>query len=178
MSLTFPARFMLVGAMNPCPCGYYGDPHHECICTPTAIRRYRAKVSGPLLDRLDIHIEVPAVAYAELISTEAGEASKAVRDRVIAARTVQSARFAGQQDRFCNGHMSSRDIRSQCVVDGGGQKLLEIAVTRLGLSARAYDRILKVGRTISDLDGCDIIESRHIGEAIQYRSLDRSIPGA
>ena len=178
MSLTFPARFMLVGAMNPCPCGYYGDPHHECTCTPPAIQRYRAKVSGPLLDRLDIHIEVPAVAYAELISTEAGEASNAVRDRVMAARTVQSERFAGQEDRFCNGHMSSRDIRSQCVVDSGGQKLLEIAVTRLGLSARAYDRILKVGRTISDLDGCDIIESRHIGEAIQYRSLDRSIPGA
>ena len=178
MSVTFPSRFMLVGAMNPCPCGYYGDPRHECTCSAPVIQRYRARISGPLLDRLDIHIEVPAVAYADLTSTEAGESSTAIRERVVAARAVQSERFAGQEDRFCNGHMNSRDIRSLCGIDDGGRKLLEIAVTKLGLSARAYDRILRVGRTIADLDGCATIASHHIGEAIQYRTLDRAIPTA
>jgi len=174
ITLTYPSRFMLVAAMNPCPCGYLGDGRHDCVCDPTMIQRYRARVSGPLLDRLDIHVEVPAVAYDELASGSVGEPSDAIRERVERARAVQLARFQGQPDRFCNAHMQIRDHRKYCAVDGKAEELLEMAVTRLGLSARAYHRILKVARTIADLEGADPIDQRHIGEAVQYRALDHS----
>ena len=175
VTLTYPARFMLIAAMNPCPCGYFSDPRHECTCSPPAVQRYRARISGPLLDRLDIHIEVPAVGYEDLTDRRGGESSGAIRERVELARTLQARRFSEQDDRFCNGHMSSREIRVHCQVAGKGEELLEVAITRLGLSARAYDRILKVGRTIADLDGAEVIQAQHIGEAIQYRSLDRAV---
>ncbi|MDI6740065.1 MAG: YifB family Mg chelatase-like AAA ATPase [Candidatus Edwardsbacteria bacterium] len=177
MSLTFPASFMLAGAMNPCPCGYYTDPNHECTCSPTAIQKYLARVSGPLLDRIDIHIEVPALKYKELSDKESGEPSAAIQARVDAARNVQLARFAGRRHIFCNAHMQSKDIRRFCEIDAKSEELLRTAIDRFGLSARAYDRILKVSRTIADLEGAETIASGHIAEAIQYRSLDRNVWG-
>jgi magnesium chelatase family protein len=172
-SLTYPSRFMLVAAMNPCPCGYYGDPNNECICTIPQIQRYRAKVSGPLLDRIDIQIEVPAVRYRDLAGRESGEPSAGIRERVNRARQIQLDRFKGHKI-YCNGQMTNRHIKKFCAIDEESQRLLETAVDRLGLSARAYVRILKVARTIADLDGREDISSAHISEAIQYRSLDRS----
>ncbi|HTY08773.1 MAG TPA: YifB family Mg chelatase-like AAA ATPase [Candidatus Edwardsbacteria bacterium] len=177
MSLTFPASFMLAGAMNPCPCGYYTDPTHECTCSPLAIQKYLAKVSGPLLDRIDIHIEVPALKYKELSDREAGEPSAAIQARADAARALQLRRFAGQARIFCNAHMQSRDIRRYCVIGNESEALLRTAIDRFGLSARAYDRILKVARTIADLEPCADIGPGHIAEAIQYRSLDRNVWG-
>ena len=177
MSLTFPASFMLAGAMNPCPCGFYTDPGHECTCSPTAIQKYLARVSGPLLDRIDIHIEVPALRYKELSDREAGEPSAAIQARVDEARAVQLRRFAGRKHMFCNAHLQSRDIRRCCEIDGASEDLLRTAIDRFGLSARAYDRILKVARTIADLEGTERIASGHIAEAIQYRSLDRNVWG-
>ncbi|MFZ0889205.1 MAG: YifB family Mg chelatase-like AAA ATPase [Candidatus Binataceae bacterium] len=171
-TLTFPASVMLVAAMNPCPCGFYTDTQHECTCTPIAIQRYRSRISGPLLDRIDIHIEVPAVKYAELSDKGAGENSDAIRERVNRARQLQLARFAGRQF-YCNAQMTPRDLRAFCQLDGASERLLEIAINRLGLSARAYTRILKVARTIADLDEGAPIAAHHVGEAIQYRSLDR-----
>ncbi len=171
-SITYPAGIMLVAAMNPCICGYATDPQHECTCTPQQIQRYRAKISGPLLDRIDIQIEVPAVKYKELSDREAGEDSAAIRIRVNKARAGQLKRFAGRT-LYCNAQMSSRDIRKFCQPDTTGEKLLESAMTRLGLSARAYTRILKVARTIADLSGAEQIGSAHVAEAIQYRALDR-----
>ncbi|MEO6723784.1 MAG: YifB family Mg chelatase-like AAA ATPase [Blastocatellia bacterium] len=173
MSLTFPASLMLVGAMNPCNCGYYGDPTRECRCTPPQIQRYISKVSGPLLDRIDIHINVPAVKVSELSAKENGETSAEIRSRVIRARKVQQERFLGEHV-YCNAQMPSRLIRKYCQLNTSAQQLLERAIMKLGLSARAYDRILKVSRTIVDLEGVDQIEDRHISEAVQYRTLDRT----
>src|SRR5437016_2114342 len=174
MSLTFPARFMLAAAMNPCPCGFFNDPSRECTCTPPMIQRYVSKISGPLLDRIDIHIEVPAVKYKELRAPSAAEESIAVRRRVLEARQRQLERFKGDKKIYANAQMMPKLIRKYCAIAADGEKLLENAITRLGLSARAHDRILKVARTIADLDGAASIESKHLSEAIQYRTLDRS----
>ena len=173
LSLTYPAQFMLAAAMNPCPCGYSTDPDHECSCTPQQIQKYLARISGPLLDRIDIHIEVPRVKYSELSSEQTGESSEQIRLRVEEARKIQLKRFEDKADIFCNARMESKDIRRYCKIDDQGQELLKIAITKLGLSARAYDRILKVARTIADLEHCLEIKPEHISEAIQYRSLDR-----
>ena len=175
MSLDFPANFMLVCAMNPCPCGNYGNPNHECSCTPLQIQKYMAKISGPLLDRIDIHVEVPAVKVAELGRKKAGESSAEIRARVIVARDAQKKRFAHQDGLFANADMQSKEIREFCTIDSGGEELLKTAMTKLGLSARAYDRILKVARTVADLAGSDQIRLEHLSEAIQYRSLDRNL---
>jgi magnesium chelatase family protein len=174
LSVSFPARFMLAAAMNPCPCGFFGDPTRQCQCTPPQIQRYVSKISGPLLDRIDIHIEVPAVKYKELRGESNAEDSASVRQRVVAARHRQVERFTHEKRVYANAQMSPKLIRKHCALGSDGEKLLETAVTRLGLSARAHDRILKVARTIADLDACDSIESRHLSEAIQYRTLDRS----
>ncbi len=175
MSVEFPANFMLVCAMNPCPCGYYTDPNKECTCNPQMIQKYMAKISGPLLDRIDLHIEVPAVKYKELSSKESGEKSEQIRNRVIEARDIQTKRFSGRRGLFANADMQSKEIREFCKIDEQGEELLKMAITKLGLSARAYDRILKVGRTIADLAGSTEIRPEHLSEAIQYRSLDRNL---
>lgn len=168
MTLNFPASFMLVAAMNPCPCGYYGDPTRECRCTPAIIQRYLGKISGPLLDRIDIQIEVPAVPYKELRQGEVTETSADMRARVEKARELQRARGC------TNARMPTRLIRKQCALDETGERTLEMAMRRMSLSARAHDRILKVARTIADLDESPSIAAKHIAEAIQYRSLDRN----
>jgi magnesium chelatase family protein len=173
MSLTFPARFMLSAAMNPCPCGFFNDPSRECTCTPPMIQRYVSKISGPLLDRVDIHIDMPAVKYGELRQDTGGETSEQIRERVVRARDLQVGRYQGEKI-YCNAQMSSRQIRKYCNISAECERLLESAMTRLGLSARAHDRILKVARTIADLDEAESIGTVHISEAIQYRSLDRS----
>jgi len=172
-SLTFPARFMLAAAMNPCPCGYFGDTSRECSCSPTMIQRYVSKISGPLLDRIDIHIEVPAVRYADLAAKPPGEGSVEIRERVTAARRVQQERFKDQKI-YSNAQMTPRLIRQHCEIDDDSRRHLEHAMNKMGLSARAYDRILKVSRTLADLDRLERIHARHISEAIQYRSLDRN----
>lgn len=174
VSVTFPARFMLAAAMNPCPCGYFGDPTRECHCTAPMIQRYVSKISGPLLDRIDIHIEVPAVKYKELRAPSSSEDSAAVRGRVIAARDRQAERLKGEKSTYCNAQMASKLIRKCCAITQDGEKLLENVVTRLGLSARAHDRILKVARTIADMEGAPDIQGKHLSEAIQYRTLDRT----
>jgi magnesium chelatase family protein len=173
MSLTFPARFMLAAAMNPCPCGYFNDRTRECHCTPPMIQLYVSKISGPLLDRIDIHIDVPAVNYKELRGGAAIEGSDQIRARVIHARDIQLQRFAGQK-LYSNAQMSTSQIRKYCELTPDCERLLERAINQQGLSARAHDRILKVSRTIADLEGAAQIESRHIAEAIQYRTLDRT----
>ncbi|HEY0943662.1 MAG TPA: YifB family Mg chelatase-like AAA ATPase [Opitutaceae bacterium] len=172
--VTLPCSFMLVAAMNPCPCGYLGDRRRECRCTPTQIQRYRARVSGPLLDRIDLHIEAPALAIAELRTEQMGESSSSMRSRVQAARDRQHARFAGTRV-TANARMSHAHIRQHCAVDSALGGLLQHAMEQLALSARAYDRILKVARTIADLAGAERIEESHLLEAIQYRSLDRNL---
>ena len=177
VSLTYPARLTLVAAMNPCPCGYHGSPDHECQCLPSQIQRYISKVSGPLLDRIDLHIEVPAVPFKDLSSDPTGESSAEIRTRVNEARARQLLRFKDTPRQFCNAHMESREIREYCKVDHAAHEVLRNAITKLGLSARAYDRILKVSRTIADLECSDDIASIHVGEAIQYRSLDRAMWG-
>jgi len=173
MSLTYPAQFMLAGAMNPCPCGYYGEPAHDCRCTPRHVQRYRARISGPLLDRIDIHLEVPAVSFKDLAQDERAESSAAIRERVIAARGRQLARFEHEAHIYANAHMDTRDIRRYCRIAESSKNLLRIAIVHLGLSARAYDRILKVARTIADLEDVADIADIHVSEAIQYRTLDR-----
>lgn len=173
-SITYPASFMLMAAMNPCPCGYYGDPKKECSCTPIQIHRYRTKVSGPLLDRIDIHVEVPPVKYKELSVDAGGETSAQIQDRVNRARQIQKDRFKGTGI-YSNSQMPPAQVRKQSKPDPEGLKLLETAIDKLGLSARAYDRILKVSRTIADLEESETVLSQHISEAIQYRSLDRSL---
>jgi magnesium chelatase family protein len=171
-SINYPASFMLVAAMNPCVCGFLTDPQKECICTPLQIQRYRSKVSGPLLDRIDIQVEVPGLRYQELASKDAGETSDVIRARVNAARSIQLQRF--QKTKIhANAQMGTREIKRYCSVKDDAEKLLETAINKLGLSARAYSRVLKVGRTIADLAGAENIEASHIAEAIQYRSLDR-----
>jgi len=173
-SFTYPARVMLIAAMNPCPCGFLGDRVRPCICSAAQIQRYRAKVSGPLLDRLDLHIEVPAVPFRELATEDRGEASERIRSRVIAARNIQTQRY--QESRtHSNAHLRPGQLRKYCRLDGPGRALIEQAVTRLGLSARAYMRIIKVARTIADLNGGGGISSAHVAEAVQYRSLDRPL---
>ena len=171
-SINYPASFMLVAAMNPCVCGFFTDPQKECTCTPLQIQRYRSKVSGPLLDRIDIQIEVPGLRYQELASKDAGEPSSAIRSRVNQARTIQLHRF-DKSKLHANAQMGTREIKRYCAVQEDAERLLETAINKLGLSARAYSRVLKVGRTIADLAGAENIEAAHIAEAIQYRSLDR-----
>jgi magnesium chelatase family protein len=174
VSVTFPSRFMLAAAMNPCPCGYFGDPTRECHRTPPMIQRYVSKTSGPLLDRIDIQIEVPSVKYKELRAPAASEDSAVVRTRVIEARELQHKRFTAEKNTSSNVQMAPKMIRKHRAISADGEKLLENAVSRLGLSARAHDRNLKVSRTIADLDGSESIEPKHLCEAIQYRTLDRS----
>jgi magnesium chelatase family protein len=174
MSLTFPARFMLAAAMNPCPCGYFNDRSRECTCTQPMIQRYISKISGPLLDRIDIHIDVPSVNYKEMRAAAAPEGSTQIRERVVRARERQLNRFAAAKERiYSNAQMAPKQIRLYCDLTTDCERLLERAMTQQGLSARAHDRILKVSRTIADLEGAENIEPKHIAEAIQYRTLDR-----
>ncbi|HIE43952.1 MAG TPA: ATP-binding protein [Candidatus Omnitrophica bacterium] len=173
-SLSYPARFMLVGAMNPCPCGYFTHPEKECRCSPHQIQKYRSKISGPLLDRIDIHIEVPPLKFTEVSESSEAEESQSVRQRVNKTRRIQYERFRDKKY-FCNAAMSTKDINLYCRVDKEGEQLLKQAMTRFGLSARAYHKILKVSRTIADLEGEDEIHFHHIAEAIQYRTLDRNL---
>jgi magnesium chelatase family protein len=175
MSLTFPARFMLAAAMNPCPCGFHNDRTRECHCTPPMIQRYISKISGPLLDRIDIHIDVPAVNYKEMRATSEPESSAKILERVVRTRDIQLKRFGGRREKlFCNAQMPPQLIRKFCELSGDCERLLERAMVQQGLSARAHDRILKVARTIADVEGCVQLEPKHIAEAIQYRTLDRT----
>ena len=172
-SVDYPASFMLVASMNPCPCGFYNHPEKSCVCGPGVVQKYLNRISGPLLDRIDLHVEVTPVAFSELSRKEASEASEVVRQRVIKAREKQATRFAGMRGVHCNAQMQARLLQRFCRLDAAGQQLLKTAMDRLGLSARAYDRILKVARTIADLEGSEPIAAHHLAEAIQYRSLDR-----
>jgi len=174
-SITYPASFMLVAAMNPCPCGYLGDNRHQCTCTPSQIHRYRHRVSGPLLDRIDIHIEVPAVPYKELSTEYSGERSEEIRKRVLSARGIQLGRFQDDRRIYSNGQMKTRHIKKYCRLNPDAQSLLEMAMHKLALSARAYTRILKLSRTIADLEASEEIHPHHVSEAIQYRTLDRGL---
>ncbi len=173
MTIDYPASFMLVAAMNPCPCGYYNHPTVECTCPAGAVKKYMNKISGPLLDRIDLHIEVTPVPVSQLNNMQQGESSAAIRERVVAARAIQTARFAGHPGVHCNAQMTSKLTREHCQLDDECRSIIETAMNRLGLSARAYDRILRVSRTIADLEGSPAIQSRHLQEAITYRSLDR-----
>ena len=174
-SVTFPSEFMLVAAMNPCPCGYFGDLKRECRCSPVQVQRYRQRISGPLLDRIDLHIEVPAVEYRDISSTRVEEGSAAIRERVIGARERQQTRFKSDAKTNCNARMQARHIKQHCKLSEDSQELIRIAMTELHLSARAYDRILKVSRTVADLAGSDEITPEHVSEAIQYRTFDRTL---
>lgn len=174
-SVTFPCRFMLVAAMNPCPCGYLGDPRRNCRCSTAQIQRYRNRISGPLLDRIDIHVEVPAVRYADLASLQRGESSSAIRERVLRARQAQRERFRETPHIHCNAGMRARETQRHCRPDEDAQQFLKMAIQDLHFSARAYDRILKVARTIADLAGAEAVEAPHVQEAIQYRCLDREL---
>jgi magnesium chelatase family protein len=160
-------------ATHQCPCGYFGDPLHNCTCTPPLIQRYLARVSGPLLDRIDLHIQVPAVKYKELAEDEKSEESAVIRERILSARRLQGQRL-GAFGIYCNAQMTPRTLRRFCRLDSESQKQMENAITRIGLSARAYDRILKVSRTIADLENSENIRAHHVSEAIQYRTLDRT----
>lgn len=173
LSVDYPASFMLIAAMNPCPCGYYNHPEKECICGPHVVQRYLSKVSGPLLDRIDLHVEVTPVEFNELASGRPAEKSSDIRKRVIAARQIQRERFDRVANIHNNAQMSTKMVREVCQIDDNGNLLLKAAMERLGLSARAYDRILKVSRTIADMEGCQHIGNEHLAEAIQFRSLDR-----
>ena len=173
-SSRFPANFILIAALNPCPCGYRNDPRRECHCTIPQIERYMAKISGPLLDRIDLHLEVPAVAFRELSAAAPGTTSEQMRAQVVVARARQRDRFAGTKMRL-NAHMAHRQIRTHCALDAAGMNLLKASMTELGLSARAHDKILRVARTIADLDGAECIGAAHLSEAINYRMLDRSL---
>ena len=172
LTLTYPSSFMLIAAMNPCPCGYFSDPKHECRCTYPQIHRYRSKISGPLMDRIDIHVEVPAVPYKDLVGEPNAESSEIIRARVASARARQFERFKRTKI-YCNAQMINRHIKKHCRIDEDSCDLLESAIDKLGLSARAYNRILKIARTIADLDDASDISVDHVAEAVQYRSLDR-----
>ncbi|NOZ04485.1 MAG: YifB family Mg chelatase-like AAA ATPase [FCB group bacterium] len=175
VSLTYPSRFMLITAMNPCPCGYRTDPNNECTCNPQMIQRYMARISGPLMDRIDIHIEVPAVQFSELAEKKPGEKSETIKSRIQAARQIQLQRFENSPGMFANAQMQPNELKTYCRLNAPATELLKTAMDKLGLSARAYDRVLKVSRTIADLDGATDIQSHHVSEAIQYRSLDRQL---
>lgn len=172
-SVDYPASFMLVASMNPCPCGYYNHPDRPCLCPPGAVQKYMNRVSGPLLDRIDIQVEIVPVPFEKISEQRPSESSADVRERVIKARSVQEKRFAGHEGIYCNAQMSTQLLHTYAVPDAAGLALLKTAMQRLSLSARAYDRILKVSRTIADLDGSEKIEARHLAEAINYRNLDR-----
>lgn len=173
IAVDFPASFMLIASMNPCPCGFYNHPEKECTCAPGSVQKYLNKVSGPLLDRIDLHVEVTPVPFSALAVQQNGENSADIRMRVIDAREIQAIRYQGETGVYCNAQMSSKALKEICQIDAVGQSLLKTAMDRLNLSARAYDRILKVSRTIADLDKSQTIETHHLAEAIQYRSLDR-----
>lgn len=174
MAVEYPASFMLIASMNPCPCGFYNHPEKDCVCAPGVVQKYLNRISGPLLDRIDIHVEVTPVPINELTKERQSEKSEKVRERVIKAREIQQERFENYDSTHCNAQMNSKLLRNVCKIDDTGMELLKKAMERLGLSARAYDRILKVSRTIADLDGSADIQTNHLAEAIQYRSLDRS----
>ncbi len=173
ISLDYPANFMLIASMNPCPCGYYNHPERACICPPGAVHRYLSRVSGPLLDRIDLHVEVTPVGFDQITENRKGESSADIRNRVVLAREIQAGRFKGQPKVFSNAMMSSQQVKEVCVINNAGKALLKTAMERLGLSARAYDRILRVSRTIADLANESTVKVEHLAEAIQYRSLDR-----
>ncbi len=173
IAVDFPSSFMLIASMNPCPCGFYNHPEKECTCAPGAVQKYLNRVSGPLLDRIDLHVEVTPVPFSALALQHTSEGSAAIRERVIRAREIQTARFAHATATYCNAQMSSKSLKEVCIVNAAGQSLLKTAMDKLNLSARAYDRILKVARTIADLCNNEAIEPHHLAEAIQYRSLDR-----
>jgi len=173
IAVDFPANFMLIASMNPCPCGYYNHPEKECVCAPGVVQRYLNKVSGPLLDRIDLHVEVTPVKFDEMVANTRTENSEQIRERVIKAREIQTKRFETFTEVHCNAMMPSQMVKDVCNVGTAGNALLKTAMERLGLSARAYDRILKVSRTIADLAGSEDILTEHLAEAIQYRSLDR-----
>lgn len=175
-TVTYPAKFMLVGAMNPCPCGHFTDPKRECHCSPFKIQNYLSKISGPLLDRIDIHLEVPRLKYEHLTDKRRGEPSEEIRKRVDKVRAIQKERYKNDGIIF-NAHLESKELERYCVLNKEAEDLLKLAILELGISARAYDKILKVSRTIADLDGKNIIEAHHVSEAISYRSLDRNLWG-
>jgi magnesium chelatase family protein len=172
-SVTYPASFMLVASMNPCPCGFYNHPEKECVCAPGVVQKYLNKISGPLMDRIDLHVEVTPVSFNELSGERKSESSVSIRERVIRAREIQSSRFHGNEGMYCNAQMSAQKVEEICVISEAGKNLLNRAMTKLNLSARAYDRIIKVSRTIADLAASDDIKTEHLAEAIQFRSLDR-----
>lgn len=172
-TVDYPASFMLVASMNPCPCGYYNHPEKDCVCSPGVVQKYLSKISGPLLDRIDLHVEVTPVSFSELSNVQNGESSEIIRNRVIQAREIQAERYKNKEGVYANAQISSKTIKEICKIDEAGTTLLKNAMDKLGLSARAYDRILKVARTIADLEGKNNIEATHLAEAIQYRSLDR-----
>tara|TARA_R110000868_G_scaffold127003_4_gene334416 strand:- start:1759 stop:2613 length:855 start_codon:yes stop_codon:yes gene_type:complete len=173
LSVDFPASFMLVASMNPCPCGYYNHPNKECVCGPGMVQKYLNKISGPLLDRIDLHVEVTPVGIEEISSKQLAEKSMVIRERVIKARNIQNERFAQLEGIHANAQMESKQLRQVCELSKEGMDLLRAAIEKLNLSGRAYDRILKVARTIADLDNSKDIEPNHLAEAVQYRSLDR-----
>ncbi len=177
LSVEYPAGFMLVAAMNPCPCGHYNDPQHPCTCAPGTVHKYLNRISGPLLDRIDIHIEITPVPFDRLADTKEGEKSELIRQRVIRARQIQAERFKYTQGIYCNAQMTNKQMRTYCTISPEGQALLRFAMDKFGLSARAYDRILKVSRTIADLDNSPEITTAHLSEAINYRTLDRETWG-
>lgn len=172
-TVEYPAGFMLIAAMNPCPCGYYNHPEKDCMCAPGVVQNYLNKISGPLLDRIDLHVEVTPVSFDELAHHQPEEGSKEIRERVVIARLKQEKRYAKQDGIHCNAQMGSKDLRKYCRITDEGMNILKKAMDSLGLSARAYDRILKVSRTIADLDNSENIATKHLAEAIQFRSLDR-----
>jgi magnesium chelatase family protein len=173
LAIDFPASFMLVASMNPCPCGFYNHPEKHCSCQPGIVGKYLNRISGPLLDRIDLHVEVTPVAFNELSSQEIGERSNCIRERVIRARNIQVDRFKNKHGIYANAQMSTADVKKICTLNEASQQLLKQAMQRMNLSARAYDRIIKVSRTIADLDSSETIKTDHIAEAIQYRNLDR-----
>ncbi|TAE48597.1 MAG: ATP-binding protein, partial [Cytophagales bacterium] len=173
ISVEFPANFMLIASMNPCPCGYYSHPEKDCVCQAGVVQKYLNKISGPLLDRIDLHVQVTPVSFDEMTANRKNETSQEIRERVIKAREIQTERFKGYEGVYSNAMMPSSLVKEVCVINSAGKILLKTAMERLGLSARAYDRILRVARTIADLLGSVDIKTEHIAEAIQYRSLDR-----